>query len=199
MFFGNIDAVIYDCPMWSAGHTAKAIAETVLPYFEQNHLSEKASLCKEILKDDISPKEAFSKSLQIDMNDEIQHFCHVIDMERYNAYINEHIEEVLKYDRKHNVFGSIEEKSDMNSLLSMLEGMTADCKQSLTEYQDDIQRNFDDKNGSPSITWVKDSTGERTAGNTDPITPLAANLKNLNLDTVMDKLSDLGLGFNIGG
>ena len=89
----SIDAVIYDCPMWSAGHTAKAIAETVLPYFEQNHLSEQASLCKEILKDDISPKEAFSKSMQIDMNDEIQRFCHVIDMERYNAYINEHIED----------------------------------------------------------------------------------------------------------
>lgn len=109
------------------------------------------------------------------------------------------IDETLKYDRKKNVFGSLEEKSDMNSLLSMLEGMTADCKQSLTEYQDDIQRNFDDKNGSPSITWVKNSTGERTAGNTDPVTPLDENLKNLNLDTVMDKLSDLGLGFNIGG
>ena len=109
------------------------------------------------------------------------------------------VEEALKYDRKHNVFGSLEEKSDMNSLLSMLEGMTADCKQSLTEYQDDIQRNFDDKNGSPSITWVKNSAGERTAGNTDPVTPLDENLKNLNLDTVMNKLSDLGLGFNIGG
>jgi proline iminopeptidase len=31
--------------------------------------------------------------MQIDINDELQRFCHVIDMERYNAYINEHIED----------------------------------------------------------------------------------------------------------
>ena len=87
------DAVIYDCPMWSALHTARAIAQATLPYFEQNNVTEQLTLISEIMKDGISAKDAFCKSLSIEMNEELNRFCHVIEMSRYNSYINEHIPE----------------------------------------------------------------------------------------------------------
>jgi proline iminopeptidase len=40
----RIDAVIYDCPMWSALHTARAIAQATLSYFEQNDITEQITL-----------------------------------------------------------------------------------------------------------------------------------------------------------
>jgi proline iminopeptidase len=89
----SIDAVIYDCPMWSALHTARAIAQATFPYFEQNDITEQITLANEILNDNISPKDAFHKSMNIEWSEELNRYCHVIEMSRYNSYINEHIAE----------------------------------------------------------------------------------------------------------
>lgn len=89
----STDAVIYDCPMWSALHTARAIAQATLPYFEQNNIAKQIVLISEILKDGISPKDAFEKSMNIEWNEELDRYCHVIEMSKYNSYINEHISE----------------------------------------------------------------------------------------------------------
>ena len=89
----STDAVIYDCPMWSALHTARAIAQATLPYFEQNNIAKQTVLSSEILKDGISPKDAFEKSMNIEWNEELDRYCHVIEMSKYNSYINEHISE----------------------------------------------------------------------------------------------------------
>ena len=87
------EAVIYDCPMWSALHTARAIAQATLPYFERNNMSEQTAFIREIMKENISPKDAFYRSLNIEMNEELSRYCHVIEADRYNCYINEHIAE----------------------------------------------------------------------------------------------------------
>lgn len=89
----SVDAVIYDCPMWSALHTARAIAQATLPYFEQNNVTEQVTLINEILKDEIPAKEAFYKSMNIEWNEELNRYCHVIEMSKYHSYINEYISE----------------------------------------------------------------------------------------------------------
>ncbi len=91
----SIDGVIYDCPMWSALHTARAIAEATLPCFERDGVSDQAALCKEILDSGISPKEAFEKATSIDMTESVQKYCHVIENDRYNEYINAHISDPM--------------------------------------------------------------------------------------------------------
>ena len=45
----SIDAVIYDCPMWSALHTARAIAEATLPCFERDGLPIRLRFAKKYL------------------------------------------------------------------------------------------------------------------------------------------------------
>ena len=87
----STDAVIYDCPMWSALHTARAIAEATLPCFTALDMTEQAALCRAILQEGISPKEAFDTSLRIDISEPVQRACHVIEMSRYQSYIEEHI------------------------------------------------------------------------------------------------------------
>ncbi len=89
----STDAVIYDCPLWSALHTARAIAQAAQPYYEQNAVTEQLTLINEILKDGISPKDAFNKSMCIEFGEELNRYCHVIEMSEYNRYINEHISE----------------------------------------------------------------------------------------------------------
>ena len=91
----HVDAVIYDCPMWSALHTARAIAEATLPYFEENGVTEQIELINEILQDGIAPQDAFNKSMRIEWNEELNRYCHVIEMSRYNSYINENIAEPM--------------------------------------------------------------------------------------------------------
>lgn len=87
----STDGVIYDCPLWSALHTARAIALAVKPFYEQNHMSRPLETVREILQDTISPREAFEKAMTIEFNDGLDRFCHVIETDRYNAYINDHI------------------------------------------------------------------------------------------------------------
>lgn len=87
----SIDAVIYDCPMWSALHTARAIAQATLPFFEQNDIKDQVTLINEILRDNISPQDAFKKALSIEWNEELECYCHVIEKSKYHNYINEHI------------------------------------------------------------------------------------------------------------
>lgn len=94
----STDAVIYDCPMWSALHTARAIAQATLPYFEQNNMTKQIAIISEILKDDISPKDAFEKSMSIEWNEELNRYCHVIEMSKYNRYISENILEPIVAD-----------------------------------------------------------------------------------------------------
>lgn len=90
----STDAVIYDCPMWSALHTARAIAQTTLPYFQKNGMTGQAEIANEILDENINAKDAFKKALEIDMNnEELKRYCHFIETDRYNRYINEHIAE----------------------------------------------------------------------------------------------------------
>lgn len=89
----SIDAVIYDCPMWSALHTARAIAKTVLPFAERSGDPAQSALCKEILDPRISAREAFDKAMRIDLNEDVQRDCHVIEKSRYDRYINDHIPE----------------------------------------------------------------------------------------------------------
>lgn len=89
----NVDAVIYDCPMWSAFYTARAIASATLPYFMEKNDEEQKTLLREILTDGITAKDAFQKSMSIAWNDELDHYCHVIEMSRYNQYVSEHIEQ----------------------------------------------------------------------------------------------------------
>ncbi len=76
--------------MWSALHTARAIAEATLPCFERDGVSEQIALCKEILGEP-SPKKAFEKAMSIDINESVQRYCHVIEDSRYNDYISTHI------------------------------------------------------------------------------------------------------------
>lgn len=87
----STDAVIYDCPMWSALYTARAIALAAKPYYEQNEMDAQLELVCEILKDAISPKEAFMKAMTIEFSNGLDRFCHVIETDRYNSYINDHI------------------------------------------------------------------------------------------------------------
>lgn len=89
----STDAVIYDCPLWSSLHTARAIAQATLPYFEYNDMTEQTTFVRSILKDGISPKDAFNASLSIEWNEGLNRYCHVIEMSEYNSYINEHIVE----------------------------------------------------------------------------------------------------------
>lgn len=89
----STDAVIYDCPMWSALHTARTFAQATLPYFEQNNMPKQAAFISEILKDGISPKDAFDKAMSIEWNEELEHYCHVIERSKYHSYIDEHISE----------------------------------------------------------------------------------------------------------
>ena len=87
----SIDAVIYDCPMWSALHTARTIAERVLPYYQQHGEAEKIALCEEILGAEITPRSAFEKSLQLEMHEELMRFCHAIEMTDYQAYLDSYL------------------------------------------------------------------------------------------------------------
>lgn len=89
----RVDAVIYDCPMWSALHTARAIALAAQPYFEQHGPVEQTALVEEILKDGISARDAFERSLRMEWNEELNRCCHVIETSRYHSYINEHIDD----------------------------------------------------------------------------------------------------------
>lgn len=89
----HVDAVIYDCPMWSALYTARAIASATLPYFVEKNDEDQKALVVEILTEGISAKDAFQKAMSIVWNDDLNHYCHVIEMSRYNSYINEYIEE----------------------------------------------------------------------------------------------------------
>lgn len=89
----SVDAVIYDCPMWGALYTARAMALATLPYFEAHNNSEQKALAEEILADGISPREAFSKALNLAFDEGLSRFCHVIETERYNEYINSHLED----------------------------------------------------------------------------------------------------------
>ena len=94
MFPESTDAVIYDCPMWSALYTARAMANATLPYFEKNQIADKIKKCREILNDSISPKEAFFTALEIlNMDEGLSKFCHVISKEQYEGYLDEHIPE----------------------------------------------------------------------------------------------------------
>lgn len=70
----STDAVIYDCPMWSALYTARAIALAAKPYYEQNEMDAQLELVSEILKDAISPKEAFMKAMTIEFSNGLDRF-----------------------------------------------------------------------------------------------------------------------------
>lgn len=89
----SVDAVIYDCPMWSALHMARAIAEATMPYFVQNEMVEQIKLINEILQDDISSQDAFDKSMRIEFDEGLSRYCHVIEKSRYSSYINDNIAE----------------------------------------------------------------------------------------------------------
>ena len=91
----SIDAVMYDCPMCSALHTARAIAEATLPCFERDGISDQIALCKEILDGELSSREAFEKAMSIGINESVERYCHVIDSSRYHDYINTHISEPM--------------------------------------------------------------------------------------------------------
>lgn len=93
MYPDTTDAVIYDCPMWSALFTARAIAKATMPYYEKNGDTKQSDICKEILNDDITPKEAFNKAMSLDMNEGVKQYCHVIENNDYERYINDHIPE----------------------------------------------------------------------------------------------------------
>ncbi len=87
----KIDAVIYDCPLWSALHTARAIAQATLPYFDHNNITEQITLVSEILKKDISPKDAFDRAMSIKWDEKLDDYCRVIELSRYQDYKNKYI------------------------------------------------------------------------------------------------------------
>ena len=95
--------------MWSAFHTARAIALAVKPYYEQKEMNVQLELVDEILKDTISPREAFMKAMTIEFDNGLDRFCHVIESDRYNAYINEHISDLffasIFWQKLQNIFG----------------------------------------------------------------------------------------------
>ncbi len=94
MYPDRTDAVIYDCPMWSVLHTSRTIAEATLPYYEMNCLTEQVNICKEILSDNITPKTAFEKAISLEMGEELQRYCHAIEMSDYHQYLSEHIPQI---------------------------------------------------------------------------------------------------------
>lgn len=87
----HTEAVIYDCPMWSALHTARAIALAVKPLVEEKQLSKQLETVRGILREDVQPRDAFNKAFGMEWEEGMDRYCHVIEMERYNAYLNEHI------------------------------------------------------------------------------------------------------------
>lgn len=91
MYPNSIDAVIYDCPLWSAIHTAQAIAQATLPYFEENQIVEQVALARRIMEEDISPSDAFRSAMSIEWDEKLEDYCHVIDLERYRGYKSKHI------------------------------------------------------------------------------------------------------------
>lgn len=94
MYPDSTDAVIYDCPMWNVLLTSKTIASAVLPYYEANGIDEKIGVCKEILSDTITSREAFDKAMSMEMDEPLKKFCHVIDSAVYEKYMSEHIPQV---------------------------------------------------------------------------------------------------------
>lgn len=94
MYPDSTDAVIYDCPMWNVLLTSKTIASAILPYYEANGIDEKIAVCKEILSDTITSKEAFDKAMSMEMDEPLKKFCHVIDSAVYEKYMSEHIPQV---------------------------------------------------------------------------------------------------------
>ncbi|MDE6319885.1 MAG: alpha/beta hydrolase [Lachnospiraceae bacterium] len=76
--------------MWSALHTARAIANATLPYYEQGDNEEQIGLCKEILRNGISAKEAFDKSMSIDLYEEVQRYCHMTCGDYEREYFSKH-------------------------------------------------------------------------------------------------------------
>ena len=90
----HTEAVIYDCPMWSALHTARAIASASLPFYEEKGMTEQADICRDILSEGISPQTAFEKALGLEMGEELQKYLHAIDMADYNRYVEEHIPDI---------------------------------------------------------------------------------------------------------
>ena len=89
----STDAVIYDCPMWSALHTARAMADVLYPYYVGRGNEEMADVCREILLTPISPREAFDKVMYLEIDDGAREFCHIIKMDAYYDYLDDHIEE----------------------------------------------------------------------------------------------------------
>lgn len=90
----STNAVIYDCPMWSTLRTARTIAKTTLPYYTENNEEENIKLCKEILQEGISAKEAFMKAISLPMTDGLKKYCHTIDDETYHRYISDFIPQI---------------------------------------------------------------------------------------------------------
>ena len=107
------------------------------------------------------------------------------------------VQAAVSYNSNHAPFSWIGEKAAMLSLLAMVIGMASDCKQSLTTFQDSAQRAFDEESDEPSIQWVRDSTGKKTAGMNKPVSKKAEALENLGIDSI-DLKSLGGLGFNLG-
>ncbi len=94
MYPDSVDGVIYDCPMWSAKSTAKTIAETQLPYYEAHDFKNEIGVCKEILFNNISSKNAFEKATNLKLTNELRKYCHVIDNAEYEQYIRNNIPDI---------------------------------------------------------------------------------------------------------
>lgn len=89
----RVEAVIYDCPMWSVLRTSRSIATATLSYYQEQGMVEQMRICQEILSEGISAEEAFAKAISLEMTQELKAFCHVISDQEYMQYLNTYIVE----------------------------------------------------------------------------------------------------------
>ena len=87
----SVDKIIYDCPMWSVLSTSKAIASALLPYYKEHNQTKEIQICEEILYYNILPRDAFDKAMDLELDDEMCRYCHVIDKSVYEKYIINYI------------------------------------------------------------------------------------------------------------
>lgn len=90
-----VDAVIYDCPTWNIGLTSKTIASFLLPYFEKVGCENGVNICNDILKKEITCKDAFDQAIvlsgMMQEDEDIRIYSHVIDSHEYQQYITKYI------------------------------------------------------------------------------------------------------------
>ena len=85
-------SVIYDNPTWNWLLTARTIASTLQPYFQDANNSEAFGICAKVLSDDMSSRDSFDSifALMSHGDDKMHENMRAIDVDVYNQYVEKH-------------------------------------------------------------------------------------------------------------